>query len=123
MDIFSCHAVSGLVGVLMTGLFAQSRFSPFTFACYLLFPQVTKVDNFFGGLSTGSVTHNDAFTEIPGGWLDHHYIQLAKQLVWAVAGISWTFVITFIIMVRAFLLPCAPFLVLLLPLRSIMSKG
>jgi hypothetical protein len=48
----------------------------------------------------GSVAHNDAFLDIPGGWLDHHYVQLAKQLAWAGAGAGWTFVVTFIIMVR-----------------------
>lgn len=40
MDIFAVHALAGIVGVLMTGLFAQS-----------------------------SVAANDGFSDIDGGWL------------------------------------------------------
>lgn len=40
MDIFAVHALAGIVGVLMTGLFAQS-----------------------------SVAANDGFSVIDGGWL------------------------------------------------------
>jgi Amt family ammonium transporter len=69
MDIFSCHAVSGAVGLLLTGLFAQS-----------------------------SVAFNDAYTVIPGGWLDRNFIQLAKQLAWICVTAGWTFVVTIAIM-------------------------
>lgn len=70
LDILSCHGLAGWVGLLMTGLFAQS-----------------------------SVTFNDAFTEIDGGWLDQNYIQLAKQLAWCCAGSGWTFVVSYLLLV------------------------
>lgn len=53
MDIFAVHALAGIVGLLMTGLFAQA-----------------------------SVAANDGFSEIAGGWMDRNWIQLAKQLAW-----------------------------------------
>ncbi|KGB74494.2 amt family ammonium transporter [Cryptococcus deuterogattii R265] len=76
MDIFAVHALAGIVGVLMTGLFAQS-----------------------------SVAANDGFSVIDGGWLDHHYVQLGKQVAWACVGIAWTFVVTYAIMFFINLIP------------------
>ncbi|KAL7421809.1 hypothetical protein Q5752_003580 [Cryptotrichosporon argae] len=76
MDIFAVHALAGIVGVLMTGLFAQS-----------------------------SVAANDGYADIPGGWLDHNYIQLAKQLAWASVGVGYTFVVTLAIMYVINLIP------------------
>ncbi|KAJ3537760.1 hypothetical protein NMY22_g5452 [Coprinellus aureogranulatus] len=69
LDIFATHGVGGIVGNLLTGLFAQA-----------------------------SVAGFDGFTEIPGGWLDHHYIQLAHQLADSVAGFAYSFVVTTIIL-------------------------
>ena len=51
MDIFSVHALAGMVGCFMTGLFAQS-----------------------------SVAANDGFSEIDGGWLDQNWKQMYKQI-------------------------------------------
>lgn len=48
LDIFSCHGVSGMVGLFLTGIFAQA-----------------------------SVTHNDAISEIPGGSASRGKVQLA----------------------------------------------
>ncbi|WRT66318.1 uncharacterized protein IL334_003273 [Kwoniella shivajii] len=76
MDIFAVHALAGVVGVLMTGLFAQS-----------------------------SVAANDGFSQIDGGWLDHNYIQFAKQIVWALVGLGYTFVVTYAIMFVINLIP------------------
>ncbi|WWC70243.1 uncharacterized protein I206_104193 [Kwoniella pini CBS 10737] len=76
MDIFAVHALAGVVGVLMTGLFAQS-----------------------------SVAANDGFSEIAGGWMDHNWVQFAKQIVWALVGLSWTFVVTYAIMFVINLIP------------------
>jgi len=70
MDIFTCHGVSGIVGLICTGIFAQ-----------------------------GSVTFNDAITRIPGGWIDQHYIQLGYQIAWICAGCGWTFVVSYILLV------------------------
>ncbi|WWD02917.1 hypothetical protein V865_000960 [Kwoniella europaea PYCC6329] len=76
MDIFAVHALAGVVGVLMTGLFAQS-----------------------------SVAANDGFSEIDGGWIDHNWVQFAKQIVWALVGLGWTFVVTYAIMFVINLIP------------------
>ncbi|KAJ3533490.1 hypothetical protein NMY22_g7315 [Coprinellus aureogranulatus] len=70
LDIFASHAIGGITGNLLTGLFAQS-----------------SVAGFDGGLAP-----------IQGGWLDHHYIQLAYQLADSVAGIGYSFVVTSIIL-------------------------
>ncbi|KAJ6576086.1 ammonium transporter [Mycena vulgaris] len=69
LDIFASHGVGGIVGNLLTGLFAQSR-----------------------------VALYDGSTAIAGGWLDHHYIQLAYQLADSVASLSYSFVMTTIIL-------------------------
>lgn len=55
LDVFSTHAIGGLVGSLMTGIFADSR-----------------VIGFDG-------------TVLPGGWINGNYIQLAYQLAASVA--------------------------------------
>ncbi|KAF6759403.1 ammonium transporter [Ephemerocybe angulata] len=65
LDIFASHAVGGIVGNLLTALFAQH-----------------------------SVAGFDGFTDIPGGWLDHNYIQLGYQVADSVAGVGYSFVVT-----------------------------
>jgi Amt family ammonium transporter len=69
LDIFASHGIGGLIGSLCTGIFADSR-----------------VAGFDG-------------TVIPGGWINHHYIQLAYQLADSVAILSYSFVVTMIILV------------------------
>ncbi|KAG6917752.1 hypothetical protein DXG01_001290 [Tephrocybe rancida] len=69
LDIFASHAVGGAVGNILTALFAQS-----------------------------SVAGFDGFTVIPGGWLDHHYIQLGYQLADSASGFAYSFVMTTIIL-------------------------
>jgi len=69
LDVFASHAVGGILGNLLTALFAQS-----------------------------SVAGFDGFTVIPGGWLDHHYIQLAWHLADSAAGFGYSFVMTTIIL-------------------------
>jgi Amt family ammonium transporter len=41
-----------------------------------------------------SVAGFDGVTVIPGGWLDHHWIQLGYQLADSVSGLSYSFVMT-----------------------------
>ena len=36
----------------------------------------------------------DGIAQIPGGWLDHHYVQLAIQLADSSAGMGYSFVVT-----------------------------
>ena len=69
LDIFACHGISGMVGLFLTGIFAQA-----------------------------SVANNDAITEIPGGWLDGNFIQLGYQMAWICFATAWTAAGTFIIM-------------------------
>ncbi|ORY84684.1 ammonium transporter MEPa [Leucosporidium creatinivorum] len=69
VDGFALHAVGGFTGAVMTGLFADSRVAGF-----------------------------DGYTEIAGGWINHNYKQLGWQLASAVSVISYTFVMTYIIL-------------------------
>jgi len=62
LDIFAVHAVGGMVGNLLTGLFAADY-----------------------------IAHLDGFSVISGGWLNHHYIQLAYQLADSVSGFAYSF--------------------------------
>ncbi|PPQ82344.1 hypothetical protein CVT24_002315 [Panaeolus cyanescens] len=64
-DIFATHGVGGIVGNLLTALFAQA-----------------------------SVAGFDGVTEILGGWLDKNFIQLGYQVADSVAGFTYSFVIT-----------------------------
>ena len=64
-QIFASHAIGGIIGNILTGLFAQA-----------------------------SVAGFDGTTEIPGGWLDHHYIQLGYQIADSMAGLGYSFVMT-----------------------------
>jgi len=65
LDIFASHAIGGVVGNILTGLFAQASVAAF-----------------------------DGITVIDGGWLDHHYIQLGYQLADSTAALSYSFVMT-----------------------------
>lgn len=80
MDIFAVHALAGVVGTLMTGIFAQS-----------------------------SVSANDGFSQIAGGWLNGNWIQFGKQVAWVAVGFGWTFVVTIAIMFVINLIPGCKF--------------
>ncbi|CAE7137695.1 unnamed protein product [Rhizoctonia solani] len=69
LDVFACHGVGGLVGNILTGLFAQK-----------------------------SIADLDEPQKIMGGWLDHHYVQLAYQLADSGAGVAYSFTVTTIIL-------------------------
>ncbi|KAF9218851.1 ammonium transporter [Gyrodon lividus] len=76
LDIFASHAIGGIVGNILTGLFAQA-----------------------------SIAGADGITSIPGGWLDHNYRQLGIQLADSVSGLSYSFVMTTIILWAMHLIP------------------
>jgi Amt family ammonium transporter len=38
------------------------------------------------------IAHLDGFTVIPGGWLNHHWVQLGYQIADSVAGGAYSFV-------------------------------
>jgi Amt family ammonium transporter len=69
LDIFAGHGIGGMVGNVLTSLFAQA-----------------------------SVAGFDGTTVIAGGWIDHHYIQLGYQVADSVAGFSYSFVMTTVIL-------------------------
>lgn len=80
MDIFAVHALAGIVGLIMTGFFAQS-----------------------------SVAANDGYLAIDGGWMDQNWIQMGKQVAWVAVTCAWTFVITYVIMFAINLIPGCKF--------------
>ncbi|CAE6458632.1 unnamed protein product [Rhizoctonia solani] len=71
LDVFACHGVGGIVGNLLTGLFAEA-----------------------------SIARLNASPEarIFGGWLSHNYVILAHQLADSTAGIAYSFVVTTLIL-------------------------
>ncbi|RDB17452.1 Ammonium transporter 1 [Hypsizygus marmoreus] len=69
LDIFASHGVGGIVGNILTALFTQA-----------------------------SVAGFDGSTEIPGGWFDHHWVQLGYQIADSCAGFGYSFVMTTIIL-------------------------
>ncbi|KAL5002722.1 ammonium transporter AmtB-like domain-containing protein [Aspergillus recurvatus] len=62
LDIFAVHGIGGLVGNLLTGLFAADY-----------------------------IAHLDGSTRIDGGWINHNYIQLGYQLADSVTGMAYSF--------------------------------
>lgn len=51
------------------------------------------------------IAHLDGFSEIDGGWLNQNYIQLGYQLADCVAGFSYSFVLTCVILFLMNLVP------------------
>ena len=47
----------------------------------------------------------DGFSDIPGGWVNKNYIQLGYQLADSVAGFSYSFVLTCVILFLMNLVP------------------
>ncbi|KAJ1967835.1 hypothetical protein H4R35_006598 [Dimargaris xerosporica] len=69
LDVFAVHGVSGLIGNILTGVFADR-----------------------------DIAAMDRTTEILGGWIDGHWKQMLVQL-WACAvGAAWSFVVTYLIL-------------------------
>ena len=64
-QIFAVHAVGGFIGNLLTGIFAQKRIAAY-----------------------------DNITQIKGGCLDGHAVQLAIQLASSTAGLVYSLVMT-----------------------------
>jgi Amt family ammonium transporter len=69
LDIFAVHGIGGVLGNLLTGIFAAR-----------------------------DVARLDGYSEIPGGWVDRHWVQLAVQLADTAAGMTYSFVMTCIIL-------------------------
>ncbi|KAL8405456.1 hypothetical protein RB596_004356 [Gaeumannomyces avenae] len=76
LDIFAEHCIGGIVGNLLTGIFAANY-----------------------------IARLDGALVISGGWLNGNYIQLAYQLADCVAGFSYSFVMTCLILFIMNLIP------------------
>lgn len=76
LDIFAVHAIGGLVGNILTGLFAADY-----------------------------IAHLDGSTVIRGGWLNRNFIQLGYQLADSVSGFSYSFVGSCLILFLINLIP------------------
>lgn len=79
----------------MTGIFAQ--------VCRreLLYKSTHRADI----VHQASIAATDGATEIPGGWLDGHFVQLGYQLADTVAATAYAFVITYCLVA---LIDCVP---------------
>ncbi|KDE09856.1 hypothetical protein MVLG_00254 [Microbotryum lychnidis-dioicae p1A1 Lamole] len=69
VDGFALHGIGGFTGAILTGFFADSRVAGF-----------------------------DGYTVIAGGWINKQYKQMGWQLASALAIITWTGVLTYIIL-------------------------
>lgn len=69
LDIFAVHGIGGLTGNILTAFFAADY-----------------------------IAHLDGYTIIAGGWLNHHWVQLGYQLADSVAGASYSFAGTCLIL-------------------------
>ncbi|KAI1464519.1 ammonium transporter [Daldinia caldariorum] len=76
LDIFAVHGIGGIIGNLLTGIFAADYIAAL-----------------------------DGFSEIPGGWINHNYIQLGYQIADCVAGFSYSFVLTCVILFLLNIIP------------------
>lgn len=69
LDVFAVHCVGGFVGNVLTGIFAQK-----------------------------SVIADDG-TILPGGWIEGNWIQVPYQLAGSFAGMGYSFVVTYLILI------------------------
>lgn len=69
LDIFAVHGIGGFVGNILTAFFAADY-----------------------------IAHLDGYTVIKGGWLNHNWIQIGYQLADSVAGMTYSFVLTCLIL-------------------------
>jgi len=69
LDVFAVHGVGGLVGDILTGIFAEAY-----------------------------IANLDGVTVIPGGWLNQNWIQVGHQLADGTAGMGYSFCVTYLIL-------------------------
>ncbi|KAK9780467.1 hypothetical protein AB5N19_03791 [Seiridium cardinale] len=86
LDIFAVHGIGGMLGNICTAFFAADY-----------------------------IAHLDGFSEIPGGWVNHNWVQLGYQIADSVAGFSYSFVMTCVIL---FLMNFIPGLSLRVPIEE-----
>lgn len=88
LDVFSTHAVGGFVGSIRK--LNSNRVEIFRHSAFLVL--VTGV------FAEANVTAYDGLTMINGGWLNKNWIQVAYQLASSAAILSYTFVMTMVIL-------------------------
>ncbi|ODN00895.1 Ammonium transporter 1 [Orchesella cincta] len=71
LDVAAVHGVGGLVGTVLTGIFAQNHYAT------------------LDGLAEST---------IDGGWLDGNWIQVVKQFAGGCAGLAWSLIVTYLIL-------------------------
>lgn len=71
LDVFAVHYIGGLVGLVLTGIFAQKS------VIALGYPEGTPLDQIQNG-----------------GWLDGNWMQVPLQLLGIVVVSAWSFVVT-----------------------------
>lgn len=69
LDVFAVHGVGGIVGNVLTGIFANKNIAAL-----------------------------DGVTDIPGGWINRHYIQICYQIAGTIAAAAYSFVVTVLIL-------------------------
>lgn len=69
LDVFAIHGIGGLVGSLLTGIFAADYIIPL-----------------------------DAMSSGRGGWITGHYMQIVYQLAGSIAILSWSFTVSMMIL-------------------------
>lgn len=72
LDVFAVHGVGGMVGNILTGIFA---------ADYIV-----------------NLTENDLHNGKNGGWITHNWVQLGYQIAGIISSSAYTFVVSFIIL-------------------------
>ncbi|KAI8143364.1 ammonium transporter AmtB-like domain-containing protein [Fennellomyces sp. T-0311] len=82
LDVFTVHYVGGLVGLTLTGIFAER------YIIGLGMPEGTPLEDI----------------QI-GGWLDGHWIQVPIQFAMIAAVSAWSFIVTYLILVVINLFP------------------
>lgn len=114
LDVFGEHGVGGIVGNLLTALFAAYvalSYSARSICCFS--PGIDELASYQSAPKLNShltqnrdyIAHLDGFTEIPGGWLNRHWVQLGYQLADCVTGFGYSFVGTCIILFLMNLVP------------------
>ncbi|KAG1455716.1 hypothetical protein G6F46_001694 [Rhizopus delemar] len=76
LDVFAVHGIGGMVGGILTGVFAES-----------------------------SIAALDGSTAILGGWMNRNWIQVGLQLVDVLVVAAWSFIVTYGILFLMNLIP------------------
>lgn len=95
LDIFAIHAVGGIVGNLLT--YPSPSLPRLLFLLSLFFLRFSSNSD-SGLFAADYIAALDGFTVIQGGWVNHHYIQLAYQLCNCVTGFAYAFFVTLFIL-------------------------